>query len=91
MCSHHWTIWGISLQALAFFFAKAIQGGSSWGNAGGGRPRGEDGVWLGSPEPFEPDLSREVRDEKGGEVTVVLWVWGVLVWVAVLERHGGFV
>lgn len=26
----HWTIWGISLHALAFFLARASQGGSSW-------------------------------------------------------------
>ncbi len=27
--SVHWTIWGISLHALAFFLARASQGGSS--------------------------------------------------------------
>lgn len=90
-CNHHWTIWGISLQALAFFLAKAIQGGSSWGNAGGGRPRWEDGVWLESPGTLEPDLSGAVLDEKGGELTVVLWGWGVLDEVVVLERDGGLV
>lgn len=77
-CACHWTIWGISLQALAFFLAKAIQGGSSWGSAGEGRPRWEEGVWLERPGALGTDFSGAVLDEKGGEVTVVLTGWGVL-------------
>lgn len=77
-CPRHWTIWGISLQALAFFLARAIQGGSSWGSAGAGEPR-----WAG--------FSGAVLDEKGGEVTVMLWGWGLLGEVAVLEGGGGLV
>lgn len=63
---HHWTIWGISLQALAFFLASAIQGGSSWGRVGGGWPRWEAGVWPGSPGAL--DFSG-IFVEKGGEVS----------------------
>lgn len=71
--------------------ARAIQGGSSWANAGGGRPRWEDGVWLESPGALEPDFSGAVLDENGGEVSVVLCGEGVLDEVAVLVGDGGLV
>lgn len=84
--ARHWTIWGISLQALAFFLASAIQGGSSWGRAAGGRPRWEDAVCPESPAGLEAGFSGAGLDEKGGEAT-----GGVLGEVAVLERDGGLV
>lgn len=54
-------------------------------------PRWEDGFWLESPGALEADFSGAVLEEKGGEVTVVLWACGVLDEVAVLGRDGGFV
>lgn len=89
--ARHWTIWGISLQAFAFFFASAIQGGSSCGKAGADRPRWEDGA---CPEVPGALLSWVVLDEKGGEVTVGLWgcvVFGTGREGAALERDGGLV
>lgn len=44
-----------------------------------------------SPGALEPDFSGAVLDEKGGEVSVVVWGGGVLDEVAVLERDGGLV
>lgn len=63
----HWTICGISLQALAFFFANAIQGGSSCGRAGVVRPRGPGG-----PADLDGDFSGVVLDAKAGDGTGVV-------------------
>lgn len=63
----HWTIWGISLQALAFFLASAIHGGSSWGRGGPVRP-----LW-GETAALGPDFSGAVTSEKAAGVTAALW------------------
>lgn len=52
---------------MAFFLARAIQGGSSWLRAGEGTPRWAAGVGL---EPA--DCAGVVLDEKGGDVSVML-------------------
>lgn len=68
----HWTIWGISLQALAFFLASAIQGGSSWARVVGGRFRWEGGVCPGSPGALRTGFSEAVLDGNGEQVSGVL-------------------
>lgn len=50
-----------------------------------------DGVWPESAGAFEPDCGEAVLDEKGGEVTVVLWACTGLDEGAGLERDGGLV
>lgn len=50
-----------------------------------------DGVWPESTGALEPDCGEAVLDEKGGEVSVVLWACGVLDEVAVLARDVGLV
>lgn len=69
----HWTICGISLQALAFFLASAIQGGSSCGRAGGDRPRRGGAAGLGRPGALKLDFSVLTLEGNGGEVTEGTW------------------
>lgn len=73
---------------MAFFLARAIQGGSSWVRPGEGTPRWAAGIGL---EPADC-AGVVLDDENGGEVSVMLPVGrdgaGLEVDVGLLQEGG---